>query len=70
MAEENKNKVTINNEDYNIADLSDEARKCIAQITDIQNRMAKANMEVDMLDASLKVFSGKLTEELKKNKDS
>jgi len=32
--------------------------------------MNKANMESEMLNASLKVFSGQLTEELKKNKDS
>tara|TARA_E500000305_G_scaffold4284_1_gene3954 strand:- start:143 stop:355 length:213 start_codon:yes stop_codon:yes gene_type:complete len=70
MTKENNNKITINDEDYNVDDLSDEAKKCIAQITDIRNRMNKANMESEMLSASLKVFSGKLTEELKKNNDS
>ena len=70
MTKENNNKITINDEDYNVDDLYDEAKKCIAQISDIQNRMNKANMEAEMLNASLKVFSGKLIEELKKNKDS
>lgn len=70
MTKENNNKITINDEDYNVDDLSDEAKKCIAQISDIQNRMNKANMEAEMLNASLKVFSGKLTQELKKNNDS
>ena len=70
MTKENNKKITINDEDYNVDDLSDEAKKCIAQISDIQNRMNKANMEAEMLNASLKVFSKKLVEELKQNKDS
>ena len=62
--------ITINDKEYKIKDLTMEARKCVSQINDIQNRTGRANMELELLQVAWNHFSNKLEEEMKKEKDS
>ncbi len=70
MNNTNNEIVTIDNKEYEIKDLSIEAQKCVSQINDIQQRTARAKMELELLQVAWDHFSKKLEKEIQNKKDN
>lgn len=64
MTEENTNKITIDDKEYDLADLDQDQLKCVAQLRDISIQQDNLRMRFDQLDAAKSVFISKLKSSL------
>ena len=66
-AQANDNPVlTLNDKNYVIEDLSDQAKYCVAQIQDLDQQISQLKARLDQLEVAKRGFTDLLTEEVEK----
>ena len=64
MTEENTNKITIDDKEYDLSTFNLDQLKCVAQLRDISIQQDNLRMRFDQLDAAKSVFISKLKSSL------
>ena len=62
--------LTLNDKNYVIEDLSDQARYCVAQIQDLEQQIGQSKARLDQLEVAKRGFTDLLTEEVEKPDES
>ena len=58
--------LTLNDKNYVIEDLSDQAKYCVAQIQDLDQQISQTKARLDQLEVAKRGFTDLLTEEVEK----
>ena len=58
--------LTLNDKNYVIEDLSDQAKYCVAQIQDLDQQISQLKARLDQLEVAKRGFTDLLTEEVEK----
>lgn len=58
--------LTLNDKNYVIEDLSDQAKYCVAQIQDLDQQISQLKARLDQLEVAKRGFTDLLTEEVDK----
>ena len=58
--------LTLNDKNYVIEDLSDQAKYCVAQIQDLEQQIGQSKARLDQLEVAKKGFTDLLTSEVEK----
>ena len=58
--------LTLNDKNYVIEDLSDQAKYCVAQIQDLDHQISQLKARLDQLEVAKRGFTDLLTEEVEK----
>ena len=58
--------LTLNDKNYVIEDLSDQAKYCVAQIQDLEQQIGQSKARLDQLEVAKKGFTDLLTDEVEK----
>ena len=58
--------LTLNEKNYVIEDLSDQAKYCVAQIQDLEQQIGQSRARLDQLEVAKKGFTDLLTDEVEK----
>ena len=56
--------LTLNDKNYVIEDLSDQARYCVAQIQDLETQIGQSKARLDQLEVAKRGFTDLLTNEV------
>jgi hypothetical protein len=58
--------LTLNDKNYVIEDLSEQARYCVAQIQDLESQIGQSKARLDQLEVAKRGFTDLLTTEVEK----
>ena len=58
--------LTLNDKNYVIEDLSDQAKYCVAQIQDLDQQISQTKARLDQLEVAKRGFTDLLTQEVEK----
>ncbi len=58
--------LTLNDKNYVIEDLSDQAKYCVAQIQDLDQQISQTKARLDQLEVAKRGFTDLLTKEVEK----
>ena len=58
--------LTLNDKNYVIEDLSDQAKYCVAQIQDLDQQISQLKARLDQLEVAKRGFTDLLTQEVEK----
>ena len=61
--------LTLNDKNYVIEDLSDQAKYCVAQIQDLEQQIGQSKARLDQLEVSKRGFTDLLTAEVEKSEE-
>ena len=64
MANQQPQTVTVDNVEYNIADLSDKAKMLIDHVSDLDRKMGSMRFQMDQIQVGRDAFFGMLKQEL------
>jgi len=62
--------LTLNDKNYVIEDLSDQAKYCVAQIQDLEQQIGQSKARLDQLEVAKRGFTDLLTGEVEKPDES
>ena len=69
MTNETKDMITINEQEYDVAEMTDQQKYAVNQVRALNNKIANGQFELDQLRAAYDMFSNKLIQSVEEEND-
>jgi len=70
MTTENKDIITINEQEYDVAEMTDQQKYAVNQVRSLNSKIANAQFEIDQLRAAYDMFSRVLVDSVQVTEES